>query len=41
MFGSVMVSNSAGTVVDISTEEYRALVMSLWSIAPMNGEATP
>ncbi|KAH7029117.1 major facilitator superfamily domain-containing protein [Microdochium trichocladiopsis] len=40
VFGSVMVSNSAGTVVDISTEEYRALVMSLWSIAPMNGPAT-
>lgn len=32
-----MVSNSPGTVVDISTEEYRALGMSLFSIAPMNG----
>jgi MFS family permease len=40
MFGAVMVSNSAGTVVDISTEESRALVMSLWSIAPMNGPVT-
>ncbi|KXJ90242.1 major facilitator superfamily domain-containing protein [Microdochium bolleyi] len=40
VFGSVMVSNAAGTVVDISTEEYRALVMSLWSIAPMNGPTT-
>lgn len=35
-----MVSNSAGTVADISTEEYRALTMSLWSIAPMNGPVT-
>jgi MFS family permease len=35
-----MVCNSAGTVVDISTEETRALVMSLWSIAPINGPVT-
>lgn len=35
-----MVSNSAGSVVDVSTEEYRALTMSLWSIAPMNGPVT-
>ncbi|KAI1082473.1 polyamine transporter 3 [Whalleya microplaca] len=40
LFGAVMVSNSAGTVVDISTEEYRALVMSMWSIAPLNGPVT-
>ncbi|KAH9904251.1 polyamine transporter 3 [Xylariomycetidae sp. FL2044] len=40
VFGAVMVANSAGTVVDISTEEHRALVMSLWSIAPMNGPVT-
>ncbi|KAI1372173.1 polyamine transporter 3 [Hypoxylon crocopeplum] len=40
LFGAVMVSNSAGTVVDISTEEYRGLVMSLWSIAPLNGPVT-
>ncbi|KAI0010672.1 polyamine transporter 3 [Xylariaceae sp. FL0662B] len=40
LFGAVMVSNSAGTVVDISTEQYRALVMSLWSIAPLNGPVT-
>ncbi|KAI1487018.1 major facilitator superfamily transporter [Biscogniauxia mediterranea] len=40
LFGSVMVSNSAGTVVDISNEEYRGLVMSLWSIAPLNGPVT-
>lgn len=32
-----MVSNSPGTVVDIASEEYRALCMSLFSIAPMNG----
>ncbi|KAK6086921.1 MFS transporter [Seiridium cupressi] len=40
VFGAAMVSNSAGTVVDISTEETRALVMSLWSIAPINGPVT-
>lgn len=40
VFGAVMVSNSAGSVVDVSTEEYRALTMSLWSIAPMNGPVT-
>lgn len=40
MFGAVMVANSAGTVVDISTEEYRGLVMSLWSVAPLNGPVT-
>jgi MFS family permease len=35
-----MIANSAGTVVDISTEENRALVLSLWSIAPLNGPVT-
>ncbi|RYP87391.1 hypothetical protein DL770_004803 [Monosporascus sp. CRB-9-2] len=40
VFGAVMVSNSAGTVVDVSTEENRALAMSLWSIAPLNGPVT-
>ncbi|KAI5863782.1 polyamine transporter 3 [Durotheca rogersii] len=40
VFGAVMVSNSAGSIVDISTEENRALIMSLWSIAPLNGPVT-
>ncbi|KAI1174480.1 major facilitator superfamily transporter [Nemania sp. FL0916] len=40
LFGSAMIANSAGTVVDISTEENRALVLSLWSIAPLNGPVT-
>ncbi|KAL7619701.1 hypothetical protein AAE478_010243 [Parahypoxylon ruwenzoriense] len=40
IFGAVMIANSAGTIVDISTEEYRGLVMSLWSIAPLNGPVT-
>lgn len=35
-----MVSNSPGTIVDISDDEYRALCMSLWSIAPLNGPVT-
>lgn len=40
LFGAVMTSNSAGSIVDISTEKYRALSMALWSIAPMNGPVT-
>ncbi|KAI0202122.1 major facilitator superfamily transporter [Astrocystis sublimbata] len=40
LFGAAMIANSAGTVVDISTEENRALVLSLWSIAPLNGPVT-
>ncbi|KAI0509488.1 major facilitator superfamily domain-containing protein [Xylaria bambusicola] len=39
-FGAALIANSAGTVVDISTEETRALVLSLWSIAPLNGPVT-
>lgn len=39
-FGAAMVSNGPGTIVDISTDEYRALYMSLWSIAPLNGPVT-
>ncbi|KAH8846176.1 hypothetical protein MCOR27_000719 [Pyricularia oryzae] len=40
VFGAAMISNSPGTVVDISTEQYRALCMSLFSIAPFNGPVT-
>ncbi|GAW22541.1 hypothetical protein ANO14919_120800 [Xylariales sp. No.14919] len=40
LFGAALIVNSAGTVVDISTEETRALVLSLWSIAPLNGPVT-
>lgn len=40
VFGAAMVSNSPGTIVDISDEEYRALCMSLWSVAPLNGPVT-
>ncbi|KAI0554846.1 major facilitator superfamily domain-containing protein [Xylaria curta] len=40
LFGAAMIANSAGTVVDISTEDNRALVLSLWSIAPLNGPVT-
>lgn len=32
-----MISNSPGSIVDISQPEYLALAMSLWSIAPLNG----
>ncbi|KAK4981356.1 hypothetical protein LTR66_010052 [Elasticomyces elasticus] len=34
---SAMVSNAPGTINDISSEEYRALAFSIWSIGPMNG----
>ncbi|KLU84756.1 hypothetical protein MAPG_03792 [Magnaporthiopsis poae ATCC 64411] len=40
LFGAVMITNATGTIVDISNEEYRALCMSLWSIAPFNGPIT-
>lgn len=40
LFGAVMVTNGAGTITDISTEDNRALYMSLWSIAPLNGPVT-
>ncbi|KAI2469086.1 MFS general substrate transporter [Annulohypoxylon bovei var. microspora] len=40
LFGACMVTNSAGTIVDISTEKTRALILSLWSIAPLNGPVT-
>ncbi|KAK4166522.1 citrinin biosynthesis cluster MFS transporter mrr1 [Cladorrhinum sp. PSN259] len=39
-FGAAMVSNSPGTVVDVSKEGRLALAMSLWSIAPLNGPVT-
>ncbi|KAK6593818.1 major facilitator superfamily transporter [Botrytis cinerea] len=35
--GAAMISNSPGTVADITTDQYRALVFSIWSIGPMNG----
>ncbi|ESZ91592.1 hypothetical protein SBOR_8027 [Sclerotinia borealis F-4128] len=38
--GAAMISNSPGTVADITTEEYRALAFSIWSIGPMNGPVT-
>lgn len=40
VFGAVMISNGAGTIADISTDDDRALYMSLWSIAPLNGPVT-
>ena len=35
-----MVSNAPGTVADITHENYRALAISVWSIAPLNGPVT-
>ncbi|KAI0912751.1 major facilitator superfamily domain-containing protein [Ustulina deusta] len=40
LFGAALIANSAGTVVDISTEENRALILSIWSLAPLNGPVT-
>ncbi|KAL0939592.1 MFS transporter [Colletotrichum truncatum] len=40
LFGAALVANSPGTVVDIADEEYRALAMSFYSIAPLNGPVT-
>lgn len=37
LFGAVMISNSPGTVVDITKPEYLSLGMSVYSIAPLNG----
>jgi len=36
--GSAMLANAPGTVGDIVSDEYRALVFSIWSIGPMNGK---
>jgi hypothetical protein len=35
-----MVSNAPGTVADLTHENYRALAISIWSIAPLNGPVT-
>lgn len=35
-----MITNAPGTITDISPEESRALYMSAWSIAPLNGPVT-
>lgn len=40
MAGAAMISNSPGTVNDISEDKYRALAFSIWSIGPMNGPVT-
>ncbi|EEU45799.1 uncharacterized protein NECHADRAFT_38318 [Fusarium vanettenii 77-13-4] len=40
LFGAAMISNSPGSIVDISDPEYLAAAMSMWSIAPLNGPST-
>ena len=35
-----MISNSPGTIADISTEETRASAFSIWAIGPINGPVT-
>lgn len=39
-FGAALVANSSATIADISTDENRALYMSIMAIAPMNGPVT-
>lgn len=40
VFGAALVSNGPASMVDISTEDNRALYISIMSIAPMNGPVT-
>ncbi|KAF5022883.1 hypothetical protein F66182_5075 [Fusarium sp. NRRL 66182] len=40
VFGAAMVSNSPGTIVDITDPDHLAAAMSIWSIAPLNGPST-
>ncbi|KAI1324228.1 major facilitator superfamily transporter [Xylariaceae sp. FL0255] len=40
IFGAATIATAAGSIVDLTTEENRALVLSLWSIAPLNGPVT-
>ena len=35
--GSAMISNSPGTISDISVPKYQALAFSIWSVGPLNG----
>ena len=35
-----MISNSPGTIVDITDPDHLAAAMSMWSIAPLNGPST-
>ncbi|KAG5999317.1 hypothetical protein E4U54_001925 [Claviceps lovelessii] len=39
-FGSVMLSNAPGTVVDVSNPDYLARSMSFFGVAPLNGPVT-
>ncbi|CEI69908.1 hypothetical protein FVEN_g7230 [Fusarium venenatum] len=39
-FGAAMISNSPGTIVDITDPDHLAAAMSMWSIAPLNGPST-
>lgn len=40
LFAAAFIANSPGSVVDVTNEKYRALAMSIWSIAPLNGPVT-
>ena len=35
--GSVMISNSPGTIADVSIPKYQALAFSCWGVGPLNG----
>ena len=36
-FASALISNAPGCLGDIATDEYRAMIFSIWSIGPLNG----
>lgn len=35
--GASLIANSPGSIGDVTTDEYRSLVISIWSIGPFNG----
>jgi MFS family permease len=38
--GGAMIANATGTLADITDQDSRALVFSIWSVGPMNGPIT-
>ena len=37
LFAAALITNAPGTLGDITTDEHRAMVFSVWSIGPLNG----
>lgn len=36
-FGGALISSGPGSVADVTTDQYRALALSFWSLGAMNG----